>query len=159
MRILVVSDTHGDISRVQQILDEDHDFDMIIHLGDYLRDAENIETEYPNIKVEYVYGNCDFLVGDTPSEKLIEIQGKRILATHGHRYSVKYGPDKLITKARDYKADILLYGHTHVSSLMEGDGFVLLNPGSISDSRDSFGESYAVLEISSRNISYDILQA
>jgi hypothetical protein len=53
---------------VQQVLAEDSNFDMIIHLGDYLRDAEDLENEYPNIKVEYVYGNCDFMVGDTPSE-------------------------------------------------------------------------------------------
>lgn len=158
MRVLVISDTHGDISGVHKILNEDPDFDMIIHLGDYLRDAEKIEIEYPDIKIEYVYGNCDFMISDTPSEKLIEILGKRILFTHGHKYSVKYGPDKLIARARDAGADILLYGHTHVSSLMEGNGFVLLNPGSISSSRDSFGESYAVLEFSGRNMTYDILQ-
>jgi putative phosphoesterase len=158
MRVLVISDTHGDISGVHKILSDDAGFDLIIHLGDYLRDAEKIEAEYPDIKVEYVYGNCDFRISDIPSEKLIEIKGKRILFTHGHKYSVKYGPDKLIERAREAGADILLYGHTHVSSLMEGEGFVLLNPGSISNSRDSFGESYAVLDFSGPNMTYDILQ-
>jgi len=156
MRILVVSDTHGDISNVERLLDKDRNFGMIIHLGDCCRDAERIERDYPEIKVEAVYGNCDFMVGEVPSEKLLEIGGKRIFATHGHRYSVKYGPDKLINMARDMKADILLFGHTHVSSLIEGGDYVLLNPGSISDSRDGFGESYAIIEIQRAKMTYEI---
>lgn len=158
MRILVVSDTHGDISNVERLLSKDKNFEMIIHLGDCCRDAANIERKYPEIQVEAVYGNCDFMVGEVPSERLIEVGGKRIFATHGHIYSVKYGTDRLVNTARDMKADILLFGHTHVSSLIEGEDYVLLNPGSISNSRDGFGESYAIIEIRRARLTYEICQ-
>jgi len=156
MKILVVSDTHGDITRLERILSKDNNFNMIIHLGDYFRDARQIEKNHPEIKVECVYGNCDFMVGDTPADKLIEIEGRRIFATHGHRYSVKNGNDNLIRKARDVKADILLYGHTHISSLEEGNDYCLLNPGSISEPRGSFGESYGIIEILNGKMTCDI---
>lgn len=149
MKILVLSDTHGNIDNARQVISENSDVSLIIHLGDYFRDAQKLKEEFPNIKIEYVYGNSDFMIDDTPADKILEVEGKRIFMTHGHRYSLKWGYDKLISKADEIGADILLFGHTHISYIVKNENCLILNPGSISDSRDTsgFGESYAIIEI------------
>ena len=147
MKILVISDTHGDTDKAEAVLKKNDDIDLIIHLGDYFRDAQKISSNYPNIPIEYIYGNSDFMIGDVPSEKLLEYEGKKIFITHGHRYSVKWDYDKLHKKAQETGVDLLMFGHTHIAEFVEGKSYIILNPGSISDSRGDSTESYAIIEI------------
>ncbi|NMB95297.1 MAG: metallophosphoesterase [Clostridiaceae bacterium] len=152
MKILVLSDTHGDIDNARRAIIKNNDIDLIIHLGDYFRDAENIKNEFPDIPIEYIYGNSDFLVNDTPSEKILKIEGKCFFITHGHKYSVKWGYSKLFKKAEEVGADILLFGHTHVADIVENEHCSIMNPGSISESRSNLGESYAIIDITNDTI-------
>jgi len=147
MKILVISDTHGYVSRAQSVIEENMGIDLLIHLGDYLRDARLLENLFPQIPMEYVYGNCDFSVGDVSDEKLLEYGGKKIFITHGHRYAVKRDCSKLRIKAGNMKADLLLFGHTHNARILESGGISLVNPGSLSEPRGGSGRSYAIIEI------------
>ena len=45
---------------------------MVIHLGDYFRDADRLNNLFPNIRFEYVYGNSDFMIGNVPMEKVLK---------------------------------------------------------------------------------------
>lgn len=152
MKILVLSDTHGETDKAEDVIKSCNDIDLIIHLGDYFRDAEKISSMFPKIPVEYIYGNSDFMIGNVPAEKILEYSGKRILITHGHRYSVKWDYGKLYKKAEELKVDMILFGHTHIADMEEKENFILLNPGSISDPRDDSGESYAIIEIDDNKI-------
>lgn len=152
MKVLVVSDSHGETSKMESLIDNNNDIDMLIHLGDYFRDAEKLSAKYPNLRIEYIYGNSDFMIGDVPAEKTLDIEGKKVFITHGHRYSVKSGYDKLRKKANDIGADLFLFGHTHISTLLNEDKWILLNPGSISESRDFCSESYAIVEFNNGEI-------
>ena len=147
MKILVISDTHGIINKAEDVIKKMNDLDMIIHLGDYFRDAQKLADIFPNIPIEYIYGNSDFMIGDVQAEKILEISGIKILMTHGHRYSVKWDYNKLWKKAEEVGADLLLFGHTHVAELIKKNKYTLLNPGSISDPREDTSESYAIVEI------------
>jgi putative phosphoesterase len=158
-KILVMSDTHGDTTLAEKILNKHQDVDMVIHLGDYFRDADKLHELYPNLKFEYVYGNSDFMIGDVPVEKLLEVEGQRILLTHGHRYSVKWGIDRLRSKAQNENIQLLLYGHTHISQIFQGPGYTILNPGSISDPRGYDDESYALVLIENSKISVELMRA
>ena len=108
-KILVISDTHGDTTLAERVLNKNQDVDMVIHLGDYFRDADRLNNLFPNIRFEYVYGNSDFMIGNVPMEKVLEIEGQRILLTHGHRYSVKWGIEKLQDKAYNDNIQLLLF--------------------------------------------------
>jgi len=152
MRILVISDTHGDIDKARDVIRKNNNVSLIIHLGDYFRDAQKINDEFPDIPIEYIYGNSDFMIDDTPAEKLLECEGKRIFMTHGHRYSVKWDYERLFNKAHEVGADILLFGHTHVAEIVKNGSCVILNPGSISDPRGDASESYAIIEINSNKL-------
>jgi putative phosphoesterase len=147
MKILVISDTHGDTNKAEEAIRSNKEINMIIHLGDYFRDAQKLSGMFPNIPVEYIYGNSDFMVENVPAEKMLEVCGKKIFITHGHRYSVKWDYGRLYKKAEELKADMILFGHTHVPEIIEKDDVFLLNPGSTSDPRDESDESYAIIDI------------
>src|SRR5687768_15935908 len=119
MKILVISDTHGETDKAKEAIEKNRDIDLIIHLGDYFRDAQKLSDLFPEIPVEYIYGNSDFMIGDVPAEKTLELDGKRIFITHGHRYSVKWDYNRLHKKAEELHADVLLFGHTHIAEVIQ----------------------------------------
>jgi putative phosphoesterase len=86
----------------------------------------------------------------------IEIEGKRIFMTHGHKYSVKWDYNRILAKAEMDNADIILFGHTHVAVIDNAQNVLIINPGSISESRSSDSESYAILDISETDVKTDI---
>ncbi|AUS97911.1 YfcE family phosphodiesterase [Clostridium thermosuccinogenes] len=152
MKILVFSDTHGETDRAEDVIRNSNGIDLVIHLGDYFRDAQKLSNMFPQIPFEYVYGNSDFMIGSVAAEKILEYCGKRILITHGHRYSVNWDYSKLYKKAEDTKVDMILFGHTHIAHIEDRGSCILLNPGSISDPRDDSRESYAIITLDENSI-------
>ncbi len=152
MKILVISDTHGDTYKAEEAIKSNRDVDLVIHLGDYFRDAQKLSTLFPDIPFEYIYGNSDFMIEDVPAEKLLDVSGKKIFLTHGHRYSVKWDYSKLFRKAEELHADMVLFGHTHFPQIVKNGNCFLLNPGSTSDPRDDSDESYGIIEIEDNEV-------
>jgi hypothetical protein len=143
MRILVVSDTHGNDKALFKAVEQAGEVDLLIHLGDGEADTSLIEDAYDR-KVIRVAGNCD-IGSQAPRELFINIGGKLMLITHGDRYRVKSGLDRLINHGRAAGADIILYGHTHNAFFETDENCFLLNPGTLSY-QASF-HSYAVITI------------
>ena len=117
MKILVFSDSHGNISRMKDAL-EAHlpSCKLIIHLGDGGRDIEYLSSLYPEIHVISLKGNGETISRDT---RLFDEMGVRFFCMHGHSYGVKSGIESAATEAKNNGADILLYGHTHVCKIYE----------------------------------------
>lgn len=129
MRILVLSDSHGNIGNMAQCVErtEPH---VILHLGDCVHDALSLQRKFPEILMQTVPGNCDWGNLD-PAEVLTEYSGVRILMMHGHTRSVKSGTLSAIYAAREMGAAVLLFGHTH-RPMVDYDGTLwVMNPGSI----------------------------
>ncbi len=127
-RILVFSDSHGYLDHIREILKKEKP-DMIIHLGDCVRDVYELRKEFPEHTIEYVKGNCDIV--QEPEEKLLLIEGKKVLICHGHTYQVKSGYLNIEYGAKEKQADAVLFGHTHQAFYNHHNGLVMLNPGSI----------------------------
>ncbi len=85
-RVLVLSDSHGNVGNMIRAVKREEP-DMILHLGDCVVDADALRREFPYITMVNVPGNCDFSRGDT--ERLIDIDGYKVLMCHGHTYGVK----------------------------------------------------------------------
>lgn len=134
MIIAVISDTHGHESSILRALKEAEKAEMIIHLGDNVRDISLIKERFKG-DIVFVRGNGDE-ESYVPEDRLIEVKGKRIFLTHGHNYGVYYDPLKIMLMAKDLNAHIGLYGHTHVAYKEVEDGILILNPGSVSLPRD-----------------------
>lgn len=138
MRILVLSDSHGCVEPMEQCVERVQP-QVILHLGDCVRDAQRLEERYPQIPLLGVSGNCDYGSADQP-ERLTELGGVRILMMHGHTRRVKSGPMAAIYAARECGADILLFGHTHQPVVDRSGDFWMMNPGCIGPSvRRTYG--------------------
>ena len=91
-------------------------------------------------------GNCDFDML-SESEKIIEVEGKKILLCHGHTYNVKAGYLNLEMAARQKGVDVALFGHTHKVFYDNHNGIVMMNPGSIGAPPFDVPPSYGILTI------------
>ena len=134
VNIAIISDTHDDIGLVKQVLERDK-IDYVIHLGDNFDDVSRILSEYPDLKLFYIKGNHDDEMV-TPAETLFEICGLKIYATHGHLFDSKMDHSGIIERGMSFGADIVLFGHSHIQKVFEKDGVLVINPGSLSESRD-----------------------
>jgi putative phosphoesterase len=142
MLIAVFSDSHGAVEPMLAAAKK-YSPDLIIHLGDYSGDANELKKELPGTPIKNVQGNCDF-VSDAPEREIFQLCGKTFFLAHGHRYGVKSGTDALLTTAMCAGADIVMYGHTHIADLRSEGNMLVLNPGSVGRGRP---KSFALLSL------------
>jgi len=133
-RLLVVSDSHGKVDYIYDVIRKHQgDFDVFVHLGDksydmlsFLNDVSslimvkgNMETVFPDMNMEVEW------------ERIVEYEGVKILATHGHRYSVHSTMVFLKKHALHLGINLVLFGHTHEQTVVNEDGIVYFNPGAL----------------------------
>ena len=149
MRILIVSDSHGNLDGLKRVVRKEQP-ERIIHLGDYTRDAASLARDFPTIPMNVVGGNCDAFDRRNPAplEQIITVEGHRILLCHGHTFQVKNDLSALISHARQENVRVCLFGHTHIPHMSE-PGMMLVNPGSVGA---SLRREYAILEITTDGI-------
>lgn len=158
MRILVVSDSHGNGQRVQQAILAQPKAEIVIHLGDGEEEMGYTKPSFPERTFLQVRGNCDW--GSqlpTSGEYTVscpELGDVKIFYTHGHLYSVKSGLYNAVCAARERKAKVLLYGHTHRAYTDYEDGLYIMNPGSL----NSWEPSYGTLDVTPQGIVTNIVR-
>lgn len=150
-RLLVFSDTHGRFTAMEKVLHETTGIDRYIHLGDYCRDARDLELRTGR-RILTVRGNNDFMDRKAEKEIILSIDGYRILLTHGHRHGVYYGHEEIVRKAKSENCDAVFYGHTHAFHMGMEEGVFFINPGSASLDRSGQGNSYGIVEISPKGM-------
>ncbi|NLK72258.1 MAG: metallophosphoesterase [Clostridiales bacterium] len=154
-KIMVISDTHGEIDEMLEQYNKLNDPDMIIHLGDYALDAKKIEREIGTTVVS-VKGNMDGENSEVP-HRIIEVEGYKILLTHGHKEKVKEGLTNLYYKALSLSCDIVLFGHTHIPLKIQEGSIFFINPGSITFPRGGSKSSYALITLQAEAVEAEIV--
>lgn len=161
MKLMIASDIHGSAYYCLEMLDamKKECPDRLLLLGDILyhgpRNDLPLEYEPKKVikmlnevkeKLFCVRGNCDTevdqMVLDFPVMAdycILVIDGKTLYATHGHIYNQNNLPPLC-------QGDVLIHGHTHVLKAEQMDGYILLNPGSVSIPKEGNPPTYAVLE-------------
>lgn len=109
--------------------------DAVFHLGDVVRDGQKVRQTFPHLPFYQVQGNCDLGRADCESEAVARLEGKTIFYLHGHTQFVKAGLTHAVARAQALEADLLLYGHTHVSLETQYGALLAVNPGAILDGR------------------------
>lgn len=129
MLLAVFSDSHGSAVHMADAVAK-YAPDVVIFLGDGVRDAECVRALHPDTRFLILRGNCDRdpAYDDTA---LLTLEGVKIFAAHGHAHGVKYGMDKFCTSVWCSGSALGLYGHTHRPLWQEIRGMQILNPGSI----------------------------
>lgn len=154
MKILLLSDTHGDLTKVYEIYEKLNNIDLIIHCGDYQKDAFDLE-DHLGVPVVSVKGNCDG--SRTPDHKIVETPYGNLLITHGHLENAGYDYNLLLYAAEAADCFATCFGHTHVPMCEDFDGIHLINPGSLSRPRDGSNGSYAILRCTEEDFYANII--
>ena len=134
VKAAVFSDSHGLTALMRECVRRVRP-DVIIHLGDYSRDADELRAEFPEIPLYSVRGNCD-ISSDAPDTDIVPLGPVKAFICHGHTYGVEYGRlDSLVYAAQEAGAKIAMFGHTHEAYYGEAGGVQLLNPGTAGKGR------------------------
>jgi phosphoesterase, MJ0936 family len=152
MRLLVVSDTHGE-APLPKIAELGAACDLVIHLGDGFSDGQKLVLMQPNPVIQ-VLGNADLPLSVVP-EKIIEIEGWTILLTHGHLYGVKRSLVDLIGRAEDMDANLVLFGHIHRRVWEDAGRIKAFCPSSAAYSYDGTPPSVGILDLKPGEIHYE----
>ena len=161
MKLMFASDIHGSRSACEAMLNayKAEGAERLILLGDLLYHGprNDLPREYApkqvismlnDMKKEIyaVRGNCeaevDQMVLQFPVMAdycILNLDGRTFYATHGHIYNENNLPPI-------QEGDILIHGHTHVLKAEQKEGYILLNPGSVSIPKEGNPPTYAIFE-------------
>lgn len=157
MKIVVFADSHTDVESMSIVIKSQYP-DMVIHLGDHAKDAAALQELFYDLPMEFVKGNTD-KTEDYPAEKLIKIEDTAIFISHGDQYDVEEGLNDIIHKGISYKADIIMFGHTHKAHLQNQDGIWIMNPGRIGrKSSKRINATFGVVFLEKGTIRCDIIE-
>ena len=139
MKILLVSDSHGDDTALREIANKHNNCDYYIHLGDSQSTPDLIR---PFISVR---GNCDYYSSKFINHIELNSPFGKIYCEHIPYYQMS------IPKLKKEGYKIYLCGHTHRRQDEVIDGIHVINPGSIKYPRDAH-EGYAIIEITDKAV-------
>ncbi len=139
MQYVIISDSHGNSSAIEEVL-YCHPNRDVIFLGDGIRDIERTESLYAGISFLRVAGNNDLFSLNAPKSITVPMGKHTLFCTHGHNYGVREGTDLIRHYAAASGCSAALFGHTHVPVNRTEEGILLLNPGSL-----GYGGTYALL--------------
>lgn len=155
MKIGIISDSHGNNDGIIKAIKKIGQVDLWLHCGDYGKDSLFIKKQTQN-DVIAVQGNCD-QCNDYKIDEFIDLFGKKIWLTHGHKYKIKQSKSELLWWAKQYEIDIVIFGHTHMAESTELDDIILFNPGSVSIPRHG-NASCGILEITDEIVKFEIIE-
>ena len=142
MRILLVSDSHGNCVALDKLLKKYPNMDLYLHAGDLEADEQSIRP------FDCVKGNCD-RYSSLPERRIIHTPYGNLLMTH-----LPYLPNNI---AKEYQIKIFIHGHTHRRRFELINDVYYINPGSISYPRDGHDLSYAIVNITNESVDVEFM--
>ena len=137
MRVVVLSDTHAPRfwKRCPPAVAEHlRDVDLILHAGDVCT-VEVLEELAAYAPVRAVLGNNDGPdVADWGAPETLELELEGLAVAMIHDSGPKTGRPKRMRR-RFPKADLVIFGHSHIPMDVIADGVRIFNPGSPTDKR------------------------
>ncbi len=158
---MIASDLHGSAHYCKLLLERfrEEQAERLVFLGDLLYHGprNDLPEEYDTKAVAKllnevknsllcVKGNCDSEVDQMvlhfpmlAEYAAIPVGDRLCYLTHGHKYGPENPPALM-------EGDLLMCGHTHVPTVQCRDGYIYLNPGSVSLPKENSPHSYVILE-------------
>ena len=133
-KILVLSDSHSYFDKVLKIFEKEKP-DIVIGVGDGIKDIEELSYIYPKAEYYMVKGNCDYFDRSHNEENLFEIDNIKIFLTHGHLYGVKRSLSSIKEIGKKLNVSLIVFGHTHKPYIEKDGDITLFNPGATEDGR------------------------
>ena len=152
MRVLIVSDTHGQLDECIAALARN--CDVVVHAGDVGNAAVLKALRAGGAEVFAIRGNNDVaskwprnehaVLDALEDEARVELPGGTLIAVHGDRYTPATRHARL---RRDYAdARAVVYGHSHRLVIDDRASPWILNPGAAGRARTYGGPSCLLLD-------------
>lgn len=139
MKIIVMSDSHGDKETVKAV--SALQADAVFHCGD-----SELSREDPVLEnIHIVKGNCD-RDQRFPDSVIVEVGNRKIWMVHGHEHDCKRTMLPMYYGAQEIGADIVLFGHSHSYAAELREGILFVNPGSTLLPREGKQPTFAEIE-------------
>ena len=137
MKILLVSDSHGDYESLDRLAKMYPNMDLYLHAGDSEQDEWSIKP-FVSVRGNFVhlYDFPNFLNIPSPFGNIF----------------VQHLPFVSKSVIDEHNAKIVIHGHTHTRRNEKKNGILYLNPGALSYARDKYDGSYAIIEIDSNHV-------
>lgn len=142
MKILVISDSHGNISNIKSVMEIAYrsKIDALIHAGDW-NTRESVETVLSyNIPTFAVLGNAD--ISREVAEKLnakskkfnelfliLDLDGKKVGITHKPSDNKVFFKEHAHSTAKNF--DLIVNGHLHSASEKKASSTKIIRPGAL----------------------------
>ena len=161
MKYLILSDIHGGLVALEQVLEttKDWDYDRILILGDVLNhgprnplpegyNPPKVSEQLNSLKsrIIAIKGNCDSEVDGmllqfpiVSQVNIIPFKKRNIIMTHGHEWT----PEKISSMSSE---DIYVSGHTHIPVAKKTTAGYLFNPGSISLPKENHPPTFGMID-------------
>lgn len=151
MKIVIVSDTHDNISNFNKAIDflNAEKIEVMLHCGDICnQDTINEAVKNFKGKIYFVRGNGDFDLHDVPEKMEIELSGKKIFFNHY--------PEISKAAAESGKYNLAFYGHTHRPWEETIGDCRLVNPGELAGQR--YKPCFAIYDTETDKLELKILE-
>jgi len=164
MKIVIISDTHGNVKNFKKALEwaEKQNIQTILHCGD-IGSLESLKESLASFKGEFfgVLGNMDkdfkteikeynkiSRVKVEPDILEVELKNKKIAITHF--------PDIAKKLAQSGKFSVVFYGHTHRPWDEKVGDTHMINPGELAG--QFYKPSFAVYDLETGNLELKVLE-
>jgi uncharacterized protein len=135
----LISDTHGLVR--PEVFDALAGVELILHAGDV---GDDVLIEIQAIAPVYaVCGNTDAPGGNLPAARNLDLASLSVHISHGHELGSPT-PTKLLAR---YKADVIVFGHTHKPLVERVGRRLVVNPGAAGPRRFDLRPSVARMTI------------
>ncbi len=141
MKIVVISDTHGDFYSIKKVAMIENGADVYLHAGDV--EAFGNEDISPFCAVK---GNCDYGFSHFRSEYTLNTNYGKLYMRHYPIFDETH-----LKELYDKGIRIFIHGHTHVKERKKYKDMYILCPGSLSKPRDG-SPSYMLIETSEKKV-------
>ena len=156
----MISDTHlprGSRRIPDACLEHMAAADLILHAGDFVSGETLDQIAGVGPPLAAVFGNVDSdaVRRRLPSERMVEAAGVKIGMVHDAG-TARGRVDRMRTRFPE--ADAVVYGHSHIPSHDEQDGFQLFNPGSPTDRRRQPRHTMGVARVENGRLRFELLE-
>jgi putative phosphoesterase len=157
--LLVLGDIVGYYYHPDKILEILSEWSFDIIKGNHEKILEDLIADSSlgeSIRLKYGSGQLRFLQGLSET-KSVKFDGVSILMSHGSPWSNDFYiyPDSekdIILKCDSKDHDFVLIGHSHYAFAIENANSILINPGSVGQSRQEGGKaSWAIIDLATKS--------
>lgn len=162
MKIAIVSDSHGSLDRLSEVLENLNNAGIkhLIHAGDGINyGIEEIFQKYPKIQIYYSQGNCDVnqeLLEEINKLNNCEIKDVIFTEIEDVKIGVSHVEGIAESLLKNETVRIFCHGHTHRAKVEERDQKMILNPGALMEDGKYFLLNLETFDIEQKRFNEEI---